>query len=283
MAITLPTTLPRPLIHGHRGCRGLFPENTLPAFLHALVLGVDVLELDVVISADNQVVVSHEPWLAAHLGWSPAGLPIAPSHEYEHNMYRMSYAEIRQCQVGVLGQPIFPQQQQVPTYRPLLSEVLLAVEAACQQLGRGPVRYSIEIKSTPATDGIYHPAPAEYVFLVLNNCPLTTVDRITLLSFDPRVLKTARHLKKNARLCLLTEVPFTSTAVFDELGFVPNEFGPDYTLLTQQMVQDLRHYYPNLQLVCWTVNEQDDLIKIANWGIGGITTDYPNRAIDLFI
>ncbi|MEJ7659666.1 MAG: glycerophosphodiester phosphodiesterase family protein [Hymenobacter sp.] len=66
-------------MHGHRGCRGLLPENTIPAFLHALRLGVDVLELDVVISQDQQVVVSHEPWLAAHLGPGPTGEPIDPS------------------------------------------------------------------------------------------------------------------------------------------------------------------------------------------------------------
>ena len=66
-------TLFRPQIHGHRGCRGLRPENTLPAFLHALELGVDVLEMDVVISADQQVVVSHEPWLSSLLCLDPAG------------------------------------------------------------------------------------------------------------------------------------------------------------------------------------------------------------------
>ena len=268
----------RPLLHGHRGCRGLFPENTLPAFLHALTLGVDALELDVVISADNQVVVSHEPWLAAHLGWSPAGLPISPSLTHTFNLYHLPYAEIRRCQVGVLPLPQFPQQQLVPSYRPLLSEVLLATEAACQHLGRSPVNYSIEIKSTLATDGIYHPAPPEFVELVLRACLPTTLARTTLLSFDAHVLQAARRQHPRVAVCLLTETPFTPATVFKELGFVPEVFGPDYQLLTPELIQQLHSFYPALSLVCWTVNQEADLVEIASWGVEGITTDYPDKA-----
>lgn len=265
----------RPLLHGHRGCRGLFPENTLPAFLHALALGVDALELDVVISADKQVVVSHEPWLAAHLGSGPSGLPIDPSQEQRYNLYQLPYAAVRRCEVGVLPQPLFPQQQAVPSYRPLLSEVLVATEAACQQLGRPPVKYSIEIKSTRATDVIYHPAPAEFVELVLNACTPETLARTTLLSFDPRVLQATRRLSPILPVCLLIEEPFSPEAVFDELGFVPDVLGPDYCLMTYSRAQELKMLYPALDLVCWTVNKESDLIKLLKWPLAGITTDYP--------
>lgn len=278
---TLPAT--RPLIHGHRGCRGLFPENTVPAFLHALALGVDALELDVVISADNQVVVSHEPWLGAHLGSSPAGLPISTDSEHAYNLYHLPYADIRQCRVGVLPQPHFPQQQLVPTYRPLLREVLLATEAACQQLGRPPVNYAIEIKSAPATEGVYHPAPAAFIDLVLSACSPAILARTTLLSFDPRVLQAARHLHPHVVVCLLTETSFTPATVFEELGFVPEVFGPDYQLLTRETTHALKQQYPGLRVICWTLNAVADLIEIANWGVAGITTDYPDRAKQLIV
>ena len=100
MPTPLSLTTARPEVHGHRGCRGLLPENTLPAFRRALELGVDALELDVVVSQDGQLVVSHEPWLSAKLGRGPQGEPIDPAHERSYNFYQMPYAAIAQCAVG---------------------------------------------------------------------------------------------------------------------------------------------------------------------------------------
>jgi glycerophosphoryl diester phosphodiesterase len=126
----------RPEVHGHRGCRGLRPENTLPAFLHAVALGVDVVELDVVISQDNQVVVSHEPWLSARLGRDALGQLIDPAQEQQFNLYQLPYATIERCSVGEWPHPNFPSQQPTLSHRPLLREVLQQVSAAGQRLGR---------------------------------------------------------------------------------------------------------------------------------------------------
>lgn len=268
-------------IHGHRGCRGLFPENTLPAFLHALQLGVDVLEMDVVLSADKQVVVAHEPWLSAKLGLSPEGQPIDPGNEQAYNMYKLPYATIRQSLVGTFPHPAFPTQQQVATYRPLLGEVLEATEFFCQQVGRPPVGYSIEIKSSPETEGTFHPAPHEFVATVLAAIPPTLVPRITLLSFDPRVLQASRLLWPELRLCLLVESPFSPASVFATLGFVPAVFGPDYTLLTEPLITEIRHLYKTLEIVPWTINEPAELARFAKMSITGITTDFPNYILQL--
>lgn len=273
--------LHRPQVHGHRGCRGLFPENTLPAFLHALQLGVDVLELDVVISADQQVVVAHEPWLSARLGLSPTGQRIDPRHERDYNLYRLPYEIIRQSALGVLPHPLFPEQQLVPTYRPLLSEVLEATAIACQQLGRPAVGYSIEVKSTPSTDGIFHPIPARFTELVLTAIPSEMHSRMTILSFDPRILRVVRQSEAKLRVSLLTELPFKATRLFEPLGFTPDVFGPDYRLLTQALVQELRATYPALQLVPWTINQSADLARMIAWQVAGVTTDYPNRLLEL--
>jgi glycerophosphoryl diester phosphodiesterase len=271
-----------PEVHGHRGCRGLLPENTLPAFLHALELGVDVLELDVVISADQQVVVSHEPWLAAHLGSGPAGERLGSQHEHDYNLYRMPYATIRQCVVGEWPHPNFPGQQPHASYRPLLRELLATVEAACQRLGRSPVGYSIELKSTPAGDDIFHPAPAHFVELVLTEIHAAAVQaRTTLLSFDARILQAARQQAPAQALCLLNETPASVTALFGQLGFVPEFFGPDYQLLSPALIQELSAAYPQVRLVPWTVNELPDLQQALAWGVFGITTDYPDRLLGL--
>ncbi|MGI4821721.1 MAG: glycerophosphodiester phosphodiesterase family protein [Janthinobacterium lividum] len=272
----------RPEVHGHRGCRGLLPENTLPAFLHALALGVDVLELDVIISADQQVVVSHEPWLSARLGRGPAGERIAPAQERSYNLYELPYATIRSCVVGEWPHPDFPAQQASPGYRPLLREVLQATEAACQRLGRPPVGYSIELKSTPEGDGIFHPAPRLFTELVLAEIYAAAVHpRTTLLSFDERILQAARQAAPAQRLCLLSETDVPAASLFQQLGFVPEVFGPDYHLLSEAKVATLAVAYPSLRLVPWTVNHAADLRQVLAWGVAGITTDYPDRLLAL--
>ena len=273
----------RPEVHGHRGCRGLLPENTLPAFEHALALGVDVLELDVVVSADHQVVVSHEPWLTTALGRGPGGELIAPAHEQAYNLYQLPYAAIRRCVVGEWPHPRFPAQQPSPTHRPLLGEVLRAAEATCQRLGRPAVGYSIEVKSTLAGDDIFHPAPLPFVKLVLTELAAVpgVAARTTLLSFDSRVLRAARQLAPALALCLLNETPAQPADLFHELGFVPQVYGSDFRLLSADLVARLRAAYPALRLVPWTVNEPTDLRRVLSWQVDGITTDYPDRLLEL--
>lgn len=272
----------RPEVHGHRGCRGLLPENTLPAFLHALALGVDVLEMDVVISADQQVVVSHEPWLSARLGYGPAGERIAAAHERDYNLYQLPYATIQRCVVGEWPHPDFSAQQISPGYRPLLRDVLRATESACQRLGRSPVGYSIEVKSDPAGDEIFHPAPAQFTALVLAEIQAAAVQpRTTLLSFDPRILQEARRAAPALRLCLLSEMDVPAASLFQQLGFVPEVFGPDFRLLSLPRVEALATAYPGLRLVPWTVNTEADLRQVLAWNVAGITTDYPDRLLSL--
>lgn len=272
-----PTPPRRPEIHGHRGCRGLRPENTLPAFLHALTLGVDVLELDVVISADHQVVVSHEPWLSARLGTGPHGEHIDPCQERTYNIFQLPYATVRRCVVGAQALANFPEQLLIPSYRPLLSEVLQATETACQQLGRAPVRYAVELKSDPAGDEVFHPKPSPFVELVAAELLAAGVQsRTTLLSFDLRILQAARAHSANLALCLLNETAVPASTLFEQLGFVPDTYGPEFDLLSFEKLQALANGYPGLRIVPWTVNTPSELALAIKWGVAGITTDYPN-------
>ena len=96
-----------PEVHGHRGCRGLLPENTMPAFLKATELGTDFLELDLVISGDGQVVVSHEPWMSHKICLRQNGDSISVAEERSLNLYKMSVREIQGFDCGSIAQPGF--------------------------------------------------------------------------------------------------------------------------------------------------------------------------------
>jgi len=283
MSTTNSSTTIRPEIHGHRGCRGLLPENTWPAFRRALELGVDALELDVVVSQDGQLVVSHEPWLSAKLGRGSDGKLINPAQERSYNLYQMPYAAIAQCTVGEWAHPDFPSQQPSLSHRPLLREVLQQAEVWCQQLGRPAVHYSVEVKSSPDGDDIFQPVPAVFVDLVLTALQAAGVaSRTTLLSFDSRVLQAARRAQPDLALCLLIEYYLPPIAeLFTELGFEPTTLGPDFHLLSTATVREIQAIYSTLRLVPWTVNLPADLQLVRSWNVDGITTDYPDRLLSL--
>ncbi len=115
-------------IQGHRGARGLRPENTIPAFLLSLDSGVTTVELDVAVTADGQLVVSHEPWMSASICSDPSGKAFDQKTEMKNNIYHMTYEQVKQWDCGSKGNPNFPQQLKMSATKPLLSDVIVAVE-----------------------------------------------------------------------------------------------------------------------------------------------------------
>jgi glycerophosphoryl diester phosphodiesterase len=116
---------------GHRGCRGLMPENTIPAMLKATALGVTTLETDVVITRDKQVVLSHEPFFNHEISTKPDGAPVTEQEERSLNIYQMDYSQVRQFDVGLRPHPRFAQQQKLAAFKPLLAEMIDSVENYC--------------------------------------------------------------------------------------------------------------------------------------------------------
>lgn len=272
------TPVSRPEVHGHRGCRGLFPENTLPGFLHAIRLGVDVLELDVVLSADGQVVVSHEPWMSSAICLDPYGQPIPPATAHEHNLYQLPYATIRRYDCGQLRHPSFPAQQPLPAFKPLLRDVVAATNQLALELNKPPVRFSIEVKSSAEGDTVFHPEPAAYCRAVLAEVQgLKLVPRATLLSFDVRILQQCRRQLPQLPVCQLVEDDLPFEAHREALGFAPEFYGPRYDLVSPSLID--RTARQGTRLVPWTVNDVAMMQQLLAWGVAGITTDYPDRLL----
>ena len=250
-------------LQGHRGARGLLPENTIGAFTRALEMGVTTLEMDVVIAKDSTVVVSHEPWMSDVICADAAG-----GREH-HNIFAMTYAEVSRYDCGSLGHPSFPRQQKTPAAKPRLLDVLKATETHAR------VRYNIEIKSNPDWDGLFTPDPATFARLVLDALEEGGVrDRAVLQSFDVRTLQAARRLDPRWPLALLVGEGSDLEAHLTRLGFTPAIYSPNYRLVDEDLVRSAHEV--GMRLIPWTVNTLADMQRLKDLGVDGLITDYPD-------
>jgi len=273
-------TFPYPDLQGHRGCRGWMPENTIAGMQKAIELGVTTLEMDVVITADGEVLLSHEPFFSHEISTAPDGRPVNPSEERQHNIYRMTYADTKAWDVGLRPHPRFPRQKRIAANKPLLTELIDSIEAN----QRNKVRYNIETKCLPHTDGLYHPTPgvfAEKVArLVLDK---GIAGRTTIQSFDVRTLQYLhRHYPKIPLALLIEEDDRRSVEIqIKRLGFVPFAFSPHHGLVNEETVRTCRQQ--SMKLIPWTVNEQADMQRLLDMGVDGLISDYPDRFVGLRI
>jgi len=284
--------LPKFDVQGHRGARGLQPENTIPAFKMALDNGVTTVEMDLAITQDKQVIVSHEPWMSSEFCLDVEGKLIKEKEQKKLNIYQMTYEQVKQFDCGSKPHPRFPDQEKIRITKPLLSEVIVAVENHIKNFTKYEVDYNIEIKSEPAMDGKYHPKIEEFSDLVYQLVDqYVPLDRIVIQSFDFRVLKYWHEKYPEIRLAALVENQKSIDENLEVLGFIPSIYSPDFKLLTNEKVNYLQSknftltksqkeakLKSKLRVIPWTVNEEKDMLVLKGMGVDGFITDYPNRA-----
>mgnify|MGYP000940576202 CR=1 FL=1 len=269
-----------PDVHGHRGCRGLLPENSIPAFLKAVDLGCDALELDVVITGDGHVLVSHEPWMNSTICLSAEGDEMTPEQGRALNIHAMTLAEVQAHDCGSLPHPDFPEQDDRHAHKPTLREVVETVEEHALLTGMPNPTYNVEIKSDPAWYGTYQPQPGPYVQAVIAELDaLGIADRTILQSFDPAILEAAHAERSDLTLALLIEESRGLDADLARLSFTPAIYSPHFSLADEAMLDSLRQR--GIELVVWTVNEPVDIRRMLDLGVDGIISDYPDRVIAL--
>lgn len=263
------------MTQGHRGCRGLMPENTIAAMKKAIDLGTQVLELDVVISKDKQVVVSHDSYIAAAFSLWPNGRPVTAEDQKKLILYSMNYDEIKKFDVGSKHNSGFPQQQNFPAYKPLLAELIDSADLYAKQQGKPLPFYNIEIKSEEKTDGIEQPAPPEFVQLVMAiPSPRKMNNRMNIQSFDVRPLQLLHKQHPEVQLSYLTANAKSVTDNLNDLGFTPTYYSPYYKTVTADVVK-LCHD-KGIQIIPWTVNTRPEIDQLVALGVDGIISDYPN-------
>jgi glycerophosphoryl diester phosphodiesterase len=273
-------------IIGHRGARGLFPENTLEGFAATLALGIDTLELDVALTADGVVVVTHDPVLNPNLtrdangAWLEAPTPL---------LRRLRAADLSAYDVGRL-RPGTAYSALYPDQSPRDGACIPTLDAVLR-LNR-PAQFVIELKTLPGEPGRTASGPE------LADAVLATADaayatpRVTVEGFDWRGPRHLRRARPDVRLAWLTRAETVRDAATWWDGPVPADFGgsvpravaaeggpvwaPDHNDLTDVLVCEAHAL--GLQVIPWTVNDPADMRRLIGWGVDGLVTDRPDRA-----
>lgn len=262
-------------IQGHRGCRGLLPENSLPAFKHAIELGVHTLEMDIVISKDKKVVVSHEPFMSRRTCLDGLKREIPSEMDRRYNLYQMTYEEIKRFDCGLKKHPDYPNQKKIETYKPLLEDVFNLSDEL-----NSKIKFNIEIKARPAYDNEFTPEPKEYVSLVLKVIKDYYVfNRSVLQSFDLRILEEVKNQAPKMKVALLVDEDEEINLKLPMLSFKPEIISPHYRFLKNDTIN--KYQEKGFKMIPWTVNEIEDLQKMIDFKVDGIITDYPDRLIQL--
>jgi glycerophosphoryl diester phosphodiesterase len=284
-------------VQGHRGARGLWPENTLAAFAGALELGVSALELDCAVTRDGMLVVTHDPELNPDLTRGADGRFLATTGP---RIFDLTFRELQSYDVGRLrpGSAYaarFPEQQPVDGERiPRLADVLALVRTRAQ----GRVRVAIEVKTFPEQPELTA-APEAFVAALREELHATgTLALVSIMAFDWRVLAAVQRLMPQAATVALTEQQSGGDTVrigaprpspwlggLDPASFGNSvvrlvkasgaaTWGPDYQDLNAQRIAEAHAL--GLRVVPWTVNATADMERLLELGVDGLTTDRPD-------
>jgi glycerophosphoryl diester phosphodiesterase len=282
-------------IEAHRGGRALFPENTLASFANALSMGVDTLELDIGVSSDGAIVVSHERRLNPDLARAADGVYVtSPGIPF----VRLRLEDIKKYDVGQIrpGSAYaaqFPDQHAVPgTPIPTLKEVLELVRKS----GDSHVRLNIETKIDPNHPD-ESPGPERFVTLLLDLLQAEKFsDRVTVQSFDWRTLQLVQKLAPTIPTVYLTLQKGSAATVFldkssvwtagfnpvDHEGSLPRAikaaggaiWSPFFGDVNPALISESHGL--GVKVVVWTVNKPEDMARMIDMGVDGIISDHPD-------
>lgn len=261
---------------GHRGTRGLMPENTISAMYKAIDYDVNTVEVDVVISKDKKVVISHDIYFHPEITTTPDGKYLDSKEAQKHLLYQMNYDSIRKYDVGLKPHKEFPQQQKIAAYKPLMSELIDSTEWYAQTK-RKKVMYNIELKTNAAYDGSKQPPVEETVDLVMQVVKEKKIENHCYLqSFDFRPLQILH--KKYPTIVTAVLISDKDKRTFEQqlndLGYAPAMYSPHYSLVNAPLIAAC--HQRGIKIIPWTVNTKEDIKRLKELGVDGIITDYPD-------
>ena len=261
---------------GHRGARGLYPENSTVGLVKALDFQIQTLELDVVVSQDSQLILSHEPWFSHTICQHLDGQEITETEAEALKIIDLDYKDIKGFDCGSLGNPRFTEQKKIKTYKPSFMDAISNVELHCRKTKRTPPKYNVELKSRPSWYGVFIPQPKKFVQLALQEIELLEIEnQITLQSFDPAILNEVHRQAPNISTSFLVENIDGLDANLKKLNFTPDIYSPYFKLLNVGAVNAI--HQKGMKVIPWTINDPVIMKKLIEIGVDGIITDYPDR------
>jgi glycerophosphoryl diester phosphodiesterase len=271
-----PTASARPPsfdLQAHRGGRGETTEQSLRGFAKSLEIGVNTLELDVVITRDDQPLVWHDPTIeaakCADTGPAFGGDPAYPYTGKLVHELTLSQIETLDCGRGLAE---FPDAEVVRGNKiATLPQVFALADSY-----RADVRYNIETK-VEADDPGASAEPAQFVDAILAAVRAAgKVDRVDIQSFDWRTLPLVRHAEPSIPLMALYDEQTVGDPMIGALMLGAKTVSPDYRLVTGKAYIDRAHSL-GLKVIPWTVNDADAMREQIGYGVDGIITDFPAR------
>ena len=271
-------------VEAHRGGMGLYPEETLAAMLNAVKLGVNTLEMDLCVSRDKKVMLSHDRYFHPRYSTRPDGTSVE-SGDPKAFLYEMPYSDIVKWDVGLKYNPAWPEKICIPAVKPIAADVIAAVEAYTKENGHYPMHYDIEIKSDPSgeegEEGVNWPEYHEFTDLCMQVLDAAGLgDRLMIQCFDERVLNYIHDKYPGHTLAYLVEDYETD---FDQymslLDFTPEWLSAPHENVDADLVAKARAR--GMKVNTWTVDDRDEMRRLIGVGVDAIITNYPDRLLEV--
>lgn len=262
---------------GHRGARGLYPENSIGAMKVAIDLPkVTTLEMDCHITKDKKVVVYHDDYLNPKFVTYKDGKELK-GKDIKGTIYGYSWKDLANFDLGMKGNVDFPKQQKTPTKISLLADLIEQSEAYAKTKRQAPMFYNIETKSKDGKDHEWHPAPQEFSDLILEVVIEKGIaPRTVIQSFDKRTIQYINKHYPQIKTSYLIDAKNTKTIkeLVADLGFKPFIISPNYKIVNADFVKSAHEL--GIKVIPWTVNSKEEITALEQLKVDGIISDYPD-------
>jgi glycerophosphoryl diester phosphodiesterase len=248
-------------IFGHRGCRGIYPENTIEGFKKAISLGVDGIELDVVVNKNQELVISHESYIDTNYCLT------TKIDEKNFNIFKMNVTEIQEIDCGSKFIKEFPNQLKIKEKKPTYKEFKKKLNDY-----NGDILFEIKCEYNLVNE--YFPEYENYARIIFDETRYSKhLDNIYFMSFDFRILNELFKIMPNSKYIYLS-----SNKDFRQemklLNFDPVGVGIDFNIINQEIIDFVHN--KKQTIYGWTVNDKENYKTLTSMGIDGVITDYPN-------
>lgn len=268
-------------VQAHRGGAGLMPENTVAAMKHALDMGVNTLELDLQVSADGQVVVSHDAYMHSRYSTRPDGSEIKPEDPKEY-IYTMPYDSVARYDTGIRESAVWPGKACIPAHKPLADELIGFTEEYARENGMTLPRYNIEIKSkTGKTEGKNWPEYHEFVDRCMEVLLSKNLgNRLVVQCFDVRALNYMHEKYPDVVLSYLVgEKDVDFEEYMSKLDFTPDWLSPHYSNTDAGLCR--KAWDRGMKIVPWTADDPEDIKRLVDLKVDAIISNYPDRLLEI--